>query len=191
MKPFESQNEVALVYLRELDAALADATPSLRSEILGDIADDLRGLDADATKQRIEELGDPRAIAADARAESSPTAPEAETPPSRTYAIVTSIVLVAGWYLVPVLGWLAGLVMIGAGSRWSTRVRRNGILASVAVIVVSTIGLLGFRGSDAWIGGVAIFAAGPLIGNIFVADSLRRRWGTSDPTTRMTTSEGN
>lgn len=181
MKPFESQNPVALSYLKELESALADTTEPLRAEILGDIADDLRGRDADATKERIRELGDPHAIAADARAESF--SPPAAVAP-RGYARATSVVLVAGWYLVPILGWLAGLIMIGAGSHWSTKVRRNGILASVAVICVSTLALLAFRGGDAWLIGVIVFAAGPLIGNIFVADSLRRRWGTSAPNTR-------
>lgn len=188
MKPFESQNAVALSYLRELDAARANTSPSLRAEILGDIADDLRGRDADATRERIHELGDPHAIAADASAESfSPPTPEAP----RGYAIATSVVLVAGWYLLPILGWLAGLIMIGSGAHWTRRVRRNGILTSVAVIVASTIGLLVFRGSDAWLVGVIIFAAGPLIGNIFVADYLRRRWGAATADPALATSEGN
>ncbi|WP_424463216.1 DUF1700 domain-containing protein [Pseudoclavibacter helvolus] len=176
MTPFESQNNDALQYLRELEAALAESPQDLREEILGDIADELRGLDEDATRVKIRELGDPRAIAADAHAESS-VPPVPETP--RGYAITTSVLLIAGWYVVPVLGWLAGLIMIGAGAHWPSRVRRNGILSSVAVIVASTIGLLVFRGSDAWLAGVIIFAAGPLIGNIFVADYLRSRWGAT------------
>ncbi|PPF46738.1 hypothetical protein C5B85_00110 [Pseudoclavibacter sp. AY1F1] len=176
MKPFESQNEVALGYLRELDAALADTPKYLQAEILSDIADDLRGLDEGATRIRLTELGDPRVIAAAAREEAAPPA-TTETP--RGYAIVTLVVLVAGWYLVPVLGWIAGLVMIASGAHWQGKVRRNGILASVAVIVVSTLGLLVFRGSDAWLVGLVIFAAGPLIGNIFVADYLRRNWAAA------------
>ncbi|PPF43359.1 hypothetical protein C5B85_13620 [Pseudoclavibacter sp. AY1F1] len=174
MKPFESQNEVAGSYLKELRAALRDGTPQVRDEVLNDIADTLRGLDVDETQARIRELGTPDTIAADAMAE---TASLEDAGPSRAYPIITSIVLIAGWYLVPVLGWVAGLIMIGASQDWSSRVRRNGILASVAVIVASTIGLFAFRGTDAWLVGVIIFGVLPFLGNIFVADYLRRRWG--------------
>ncbi|MBF4457863.1 HAAS signaling domain-containing protein [Pseudoclavibacter sp. VKM Ac-2867] len=173
MKPFESQNEIAGSYLKELQAALRDGVPQVRDEVLNDIADTLRGLDADETRARIRELGAPSTIAADAMAET----PSLEAPgPSRAYPIIMSIALIAGWYLVPVLGWVAGLIMIGASQHWSSRVRRNGILASVAVIVVSTIGIFAFRGTEAWVVGVIIFAVLPLLGNIFVADYLRRRW---------------
>lgn len=174
MKPFESQNNAAKAYLQALQTALSDVPQDVRDEIVVGIADELRGLDPDATTRRIHELGDPRAIAADARAESLQPSDVAVP---RGYAIATSVVLVAGWYLVPVLGWVAGLIMIGAGAHWDRATRRNGILASVAIIVASTIGLLIFRGTDAWLAGVIIFAAGPLIGNIFVADYLRRQWG--------------
>ncbi|PPG32700.1 hypothetical protein [Pseudoclavibacter sp. RFBB5] len=173
MKPFESQNEVAGSYLKELQTALRDGAPQVRDEVLNDIADTLRGLDVDETRVRIRELGAPGTIAADAMAE---TASLEDTGPSRAYPIITSVALIVGWYLVPVLGWVAGLIMVGASQHWSSRVRRNGILASVAVIVVSTIGLFAFRGTDAWLAGVIIFSVLPFLGNIFVADYLRRRW---------------
>ena len=56
-------------YLDELESALAAAPAALRADILADIADELNGLDEDASRARIAALGDPRAIAADAAAE--------------------------------------------------------------------------------------------------------------------------
>ena len=168
----DHQHPVAAEYLEALDSALAGAPDDVRRSMVADVADELRGLDGDAARARVAELGDVRTIAADATADT--TAPAA---PGRGYAIATSVTLVAGWYLVPVLGWVAGLVMIGAGSHWTPEVRRRGIVAAVLVVLVSTAALFAFRGTGVYGIGLVVFAVGPLIGNIFVASWLRDRWG--------------
>lgn len=176
-------------YLAELESALAAAPADLRAEITADLAGELHGLDADAAAARIAELGDPRTIAADASAEARQTAAQTagaqpadvRMPVSKAYPTAAAIVLTAGWYLVPIVGWIVGLVMIGAGSRWAPQVRVASVVASVAAALVAVAALLVFRGTDVWILGAAAFAVIPLIANIFVGGYLRRQWGLAAP----------
>ncbi|MDO9398123.1 MAG: hypothetical protein Q7T71_16380 [Herbiconiux sp.] len=159
-------------YLRELDAALAPAPRALRVEILADITSELTGLDDAQTAARIAELGDPRAIAADALAEQQ----SEPAPPSKTYPTVTAIVLTVGWYLAPVLGWIGGLVMIGVGDRWLPAFKRRAILSSIGAGVLAGVALLVFRGTDLWPVGLTAFLVIPLLVNIFVGSALRANW---------------
>lgn len=162
-------------FLAELESALTAAPAPLRAEILTDIADALTGLDEDASRARIAELGDPRVIAADAAAEAP--AARAQVPVSLVYPTSTAIVLTAGWYVVPVVGWLAGLVMIGVGRLWTPQVRVASAVVSLAAALVALAALLIFRATDLWLLGLAVFLLVPLIANIFVGGYLRRQWG--------------
>lgn len=181
-------------FLAELESALAGVPADLRAEITADLAGELHGLDADAASARIAELGDPRTIAADASAEARQTATQTtdvqtadaqpvdvRMPVSKAYPTAAAIVLTAGWYLVPIVGWIVGLVMIGAGSRWAPQVRVASVFASVAAALVALAALLVFRGTDVWILGAAAFALVPLIANVFVGGYLRRQWGLAAP----------
>lgn len=188
MSSNDSYSAPAWRYLAELESALAGVPADLRGEITADLAGELRGLDADAAAARIAELGDPRAIAADASAGAQQTAAQttAQTadsrmPVSKAYPTAAAIVLTAGWYLVPIVGWIVGLVMIGAGSRWAPQVRVASVFASVAAALVAVAALLVFRGTDVWIVGAAAFAIIPLIANVFVGGYLRRQWGLAAP----------
>ncbi|NRD27964.1 hypothetical protein [Frigoribacterium sp. VKM Ac-2836] len=183
MTASDQQHPVAAQYLKDLDRALIGAPDDVRRSMLADVADELRGLEGDAARSRIAELGDVDTIAADARADTTALIPAA---PNRGYAIGTSITLVAGWYLIPVFGWIAGLIMIGAGTHWTAAERRRGILASVLVILFSAVALVAFRGTAVWGIGLAVFAVGPLVGNIFVASWLRDRWGRTTVPVRAT-----
>ncbi len=196
MSIHEAQSLSAERYLSELNAALSATPASLRAEILSDIADELRGLDDAAASARIAELGDPLAIAADANAEfdapavpaapAAPSTPQASsTPaiaaaPSLAYPTTAAVVLTAGWYLVPVLGWIAGLVLIAVGREWATAVRVRAIVASGVIGLLSIGALLVFRGTELWGLGLGIFLVLPLIANVFVGSYIRRRWGQAD-----------
>ena len=196
MSIHEAQSPSAERYLSELNAALSATPASLRAEIVSDIADELRGLDEAAASARIAELGDPLAIAADANAEfdapvasttsAAPVTPEASgTPappamPSLAYPTTAAIVLTVGWYLMPVLGWIAGLVMIAVGREWTTAVRVRAIVASGVIGLVSIGALLAFRGTELWGVGLGVFLVLPLIANVFVGSYIRRRWAQAD-----------
>lgn len=175
MSTTEPLSGAARRYLRELETALASAPAPLRAEIVSDIESELSGLDETRSGERIAALGDPRAIAADALAENR-TAPEL-LPVSKTYPTLTAVVLTAGWYLVPVIGWVAGLVMIGIGDRWSAATRRNAILASVGGAVLAVLVFLGLRLTDVGLLGLILFAVLPLLVNVFVGSALRSHWG--------------
>ncbi|MFB2596191.1 hypothetical protein ACEXQE_00215 [Herbiconiux sp. P17] len=175
----ESRSIPAQRYLGELDAALATAPAAVRTDLVADIAGELDGLSDEEARARIAELGDPRAIAADATAQVRAMNPD--QPPSRVYPTITAIVLTVGWYVAPVLGWIGGLVMIGVGSEWTSSVRRRSILTSIAGGVVAVLVLLIFRGTDFWMVGLGAFLIVPLIVNIFVGSSLRAQWGKRPP----------
>jgi hypothetical protein len=102
-------------------------------------------------------------------------------PVSLAYPTAAAIVLTAGWYLVPIVGWIVGLVMIGAGSRWALEVRVASVCASVAAALVAVAALVVFRGTEVWLIGAAAFAIVPLIANVFVGGYLRRQWGLPAP----------
>lgn len=171
----DSPNDIARTYLAELDAALATAPVGIRTEMVSDIAGELSGLSDTETRARIAELGDPLLIAADATAGSQD--PATVPPPSKTYPTVAAVILTAGWYVAPVLGWIGGLVMIGVGAHWPAAVKRRAILASIIAGLVAVAALLVFRGTDVWPIGLVAFLVVPLIANIFVGSYIRERWG--------------
>lgn len=194
MSTLDSFSDPARRFLQELEDALAGVPAEVRSEILVEISGELAGLDAPDARARIAELGDPRAIAADAAAAGQvpPTdAPPVHTPlvqpspalapVSKTYATATAIVLTAGWYVVPVIGWIVGLVMIGVGSRWAPQKRVAAIVVSVVAAAIATGALLVLRGTDGWLLGLAVFLILPLGANILVSSYLRREWATPTP----------
>ncbi|MCS5717150.1 hypothetical protein N1027_03265 [Herbiconiux sp. CPCC 205763] len=179
MTTSQSRSVAAQRYLGELDAALAAAPAALRTEIVSDIGASLDGLSDAEARARIEELGDPRAIAADASAQVRSMNPDRAA--SKVYPTITAIVLIVGWYVVPVLGWIAGLVMIGVGSEWTSAVRRRSIFTSIVAAVVAIGALLFFRTTEFGLVGLAIFLVVPFITNIFVGASLRAQWGARGP----------
>ena len=172
-----THSDAARLYLRELETALAAAPADLRAEIVDDVSARLQGLDDTAAAGRIAELGDPRAIAADATAEVDASDPSPA--PSLTYPTIAAVLLAAGWYVVPLIGWIAGLVMVAYGAHWLPSVRWTAILTSVMAALVAVAGLLAFRGSDYWPVGLAVFLVVPLVANIVIGVRLRRRWGAT------------
>ena len=91
-------------YISQLDSALVDVQPEVRVEIVAGIREELDGLDPAAAAARINDLGDPVFIAAEAKAAmpepvTGPTGP----PPGRTSSIIAVLVLIIGSFVVPVV----------------------------------------------------------------------------------------
>ena len=172
-----THTEAARLYLHELATALSSAPAELRAEIVDDVSARLQGLDDTATAERIAELGDPRAIAADATAEAESMAPSPA--PSMTYPTIAAVLLAAGWYVVPILGWVAGLLMVAYGSRWAGSVRLRAILSSIAAAIVAGGVFLALRDSSLAFAGLIVFLVVPLVANILIGARLRRLWGVS------------
>lgn len=110
------------VYIRDLERAVRDLPKPLADDIVTGVREELRGLDAAAAADRIAELGDPTFIAASARGE---LPVRADKP---WYTVLTIVLLAVGGFLVPVLGWLVGLVMLWYSRTWTLRDKLVGTL---------------------------------------------------------------
>jgi len=159
-------NEQSTRYLHRLTTALADAPADLREEIVTGVREGLAGLDDGQTAARIAELGDPAAIAAEALG-GLPAAPERPRS-SGFYVGLTVALLVCGGYILPVVGWIAALLLIVGSSAWTTREKKIGIGASVASAFAALVLLFTLRGEEAGPAGLALFLLVPLVGNLVV-----------------------
>jgi len=113
----DSTPEVVRGYLAELDSALADVPVAVRSEMVAGVREELSGLDAETAARRIQELGDPAFIAAEARAESGPVSPP-ERLEAGWFPVVAAIVVAVGGAIIPVAGWIVGIGMVWASRTW-------------------------------------------------------------------------
>ncbi|KDA07216.1 hypothetical protein DC31_01060 [Microbacterium sp. CH12i] len=116
-------------FLARLDAEMQSVPHGIATEIRAGIAEELDGLDATATAGRIEQLGDPATIAQEAQAEVRTTdassvhanSVHANKEPfsqSRVFAITAALVFAFGGFIVPVVGWFVGAVMVAVSARW-------------------------------------------------------------------------
>ena len=129
-------------YLAQLESALADVQPEVRGDIVAGIREELDGLDAATATARINDLGDPAFIAAEARSEmpiAEPTAAPSDLPPGRTLSIVAVLVLIIGSFVIPVVGPLIGLIWVSFSNAWSRREKLFAWLAPIMTAVVVTV----------------------------------------------------
>jgi len=124
-------------YLLELSEALADVPRDLRVEIIAGIREELDGLSAVDAETRIRELGDPAFIAAAAKEEVPPPPPE-----SRAVPTVAAILVMIGGLIIPVAGWVVGIVLM-----WMSRVftLRSKIIVTLlpTLVTLLTVTIIG------------------------------------------------
>jgi uncharacterized membrane protein len=118
--------QVVRSYLTQLQKALADLPREVSEEIVAGIREELDGLDASAAANRIETLGDPEFIAAEARTATG--LPSAATPvvePGETTAaeprwlpVLAALLVAFGGVVIPVIGWLVGIAMVWMSKSW-------------------------------------------------------------------------
>ena len=148
-------------------AALRAEARSLPAEVAGDliegITEELRGLDDHETADRLRELGDPASVVAAARAElgAAPSATPAQD--ATWYTVITAFLLLIGGIIVPVVGWIAGVVLLWLSKTWTLRDKIAGTLIMPA-------------------GAIAAYAAFALVGSVEVTT-------VSDGGTPVTTTE--
>ena len=127
-------------YLDRLRAELVGVAPEVSREIIAGIREELAGLDAQAAAARIDELGDPAFVAAEARAASAPSSTAASS--GRGYIIVTGLLIAIGGIILPFLGWVVGLGLMWASKSW---LRWEKLVATLTPpVVVALTALLSF-----------------------------------------------
>lgn len=171
-------SDIVTRYLDRLSIALAAAPVELRDEIMSGIGEELAGLNDEAAASRIEQLGDPAVIAAEALGgvvtdtETAPTAP----PKSSGYLIATVLLLVVGGYVVAGIGWVVGIALVFASSVWSLREKRIAVGTSIGAVLLATALLFLLRGSEVGLMGFIAFWAIPFLTNFYLGVYLVRRW---------------
>jgi uncharacterized membrane protein len=155
-------------YLGHLRAATADLPPAEREELVASIAEHITTSLADLdepgeadVRTILDRLGDPRAIAAEARGQSGGPYPAPVPPPERPGALewVGVAMLGLGSYLLPVIGTVAGLVLVSMSKWWTTRQKAVAIALSLSGLIVVPL----------------------LLGAVFLAAPTQTGGGTSGP----------
>ena len=137
-EPMPGTEALIAGYLNRLRRASAALPAAARAELLDDISAHLTetigpGADEIQVRQALDELGTPEEIAAEAVAESG--AP-ARSSGDRLYDVATVLLLLLGNFVVPVLAWIVGVVMLWNGPRWNTSQKWIGTLVwPVAVLL--------------------------------------------------------
>lgn len=134
----EQTSEVANSYLHELDDALHGVDDAVRRDIVDGAREELQGLSPEEARQRITALGDPVFIASEASNASPAGYVPAKAREGAGYVIIASLLVALGGIVVPVLGWLAGLIMVWISDQWWRWEK------TIASLVPITIGALAF-----------------------------------------------
>ena len=138
-------------YLAQLEAALAAVDGTTRDEILAGVGEELVGLDAADAATRIRELGDPEFIAAEARgaapaqvlaaASITEMRPQSRREPA-WFSVVAGLLVMIGGVIVPVVGAVAGYVMVWFSTAWTRRQKIVATAIPLVYIVVLIVGAL-------------------------------------------------
>ena len=150
-----SNEQLVAQYLDRLRAAAADLPPDEREELVSSISEhistSLADMDAPSEadiRNLLDRLGDPAAIAADARAQftssDTPATPELPAPELPTPGPPAPgplewggvVMLGVGSCLLPVIGTIAGLVMVALSRWWTTRQKVVAVALSLSGLVV-------------------------------------------------------
>lgn len=133
-------------YIERLRRASADLPDGPREELVDNISAHLEETSGGATTEAqvrtaLDELGTPEEVAAAAREESGSR--PARTDTGLFYDVAAVLVLLVGGFVVPVVGWFAGVVMLWAGPRWTGAQKVVGTLAwpLAAVVLAAALGV--------------------------------------------------
>ena len=171
-------------YLRRLDDELSALPPLRRGEIVADIeahiADARSELPAETDADLLnvlDRLGDPAEIAHEARQRFG----VAEKRSAGPGELAAMLLLGPGNFIVPVLSWLAGAVLIWRSPCWTDAEKRRGAFIPVAgvLVVLALLFTLGWLGLGTpghfWIFLVLVFFAVPLAASAYLGACLGRR----------------
>jgi hypothetical protein len=134
-------------YLKQLDSELADLPPLRRKEIVEEISEHIAEAraafperDEVDVRNLLDRLGDPAEIAGEARERFG-----VQPRKSRALEIATLLLLLVGGVVLPVIGWLIGVVLLWVSDAWDSRdkligtlVVPGGLLLPLALLTIGT-----------------------------------------------------
>ena len=162
-------------YLKRLNRELAGVPRARRTEIVEEITEHIAEARAGLEDEReaeirtlLDRLGDPAEIAAEAR-------PRAGVQPRRNNGldILALVLLLIGGLVLPVIGWLIGVVLLWVSSAWTTGEKLIGTLfvpGGLALPLVLGVMAVSGGGCSQPVGGG--FECSPDTGTPFLAASL-------------------
>jgi uncharacterized membrane protein len=125
-------------YLDPLERELADFPSARRRELVQEISEHIAearvALESESeadVRNLLDRMGDPADIAAEARSPVAETAPEGAPiveRRSRALDVAALILLLIGGVVIPVIGWLVGVVLLWISSAWTARQKLLGTL---------------------------------------------------------------
>jgi uncharacterized membrane protein len=149
-------------YLKQLDSELADLPRTRRREIVEEISEHIAEARTTVPPQNeagvrtlLDRLGDPAEIAAEARERFG-----VQPRKSRVLEVATLVLLLVGGVVLPVIGWLIGVVLLWVSDAWSRRdkligtlVVPGGLLLPLALLTVAVSAEGGSCGTPVSTGG--------------------------------------
>lgn len=185
-------------YLARLDDAMRDLPHGVAADIRSGIAEEFHGLGPDDVAARIAQLGDPAEIARRAREElpsgaltgalpaaapslPAPVAPRPSSTTTRGFAIAAALTLSVGGFVVPVVGWFVGAVLVSLSPLWKTGEKVVAIvvpfvLAVTTGILVSGMGFLAFESGGESSGGSGGSGPAEVVNNPLVPTGYDMFW---------------
>jgi|SRR5690554_471917 len=154
--------QVVRSYLTQLERALVGLPVEVRDEIVAGIREELDGLDAAAAADRIETLGDPEFVAAEARAEAGGSAAGASSEP-RWFPVVAALLVAVGGIVIPFIGWIVGIAMVWMSKSWRLRDKWIATLTPFAAVAVIPLAALVIEWTGAENGSAGQQEPNPLI----------------------------
>jgi len=133
--------EIVHVYLADLRAALTGLPDDVSDGIISAVREELAGLsDTDASK-RIRELGDPHFIAAEARDQEVPSlsALQQISEPAPWFDIIAALLVMVGGVVIPIIGAVAGVVMVWSSKSWTRTAKWITTLVPLALIALTAV----------------------------------------------------
>lgn len=135
-----------VAYLNQLTYAVRDLPREVADGVLFGVREELSGLSETEAIERMAELGDPEFIAASAHAELPAVA---RTSDPAWYSVLTPLLLVFGGFIVPVLGWVVGLVLLWKSRIWTRRDKLVGtwlpLGIQVSAVTIASVFEFGFQ----------------------------------------------
>lgn len=124
-------------YLRRVRRLLAGTDPEAAASLLEGIIEEFEGLDDAAVRSKIEQIGSPEDVTADLRAEVANRPHDAGW-----YTWLTAFLVTFGGFVLPLLGWIGGVVLLWNSKTWQKRHHIIGTAVWPLVTLAGVVGLM-------------------------------------------------